>query len=356
MEAESTANGSIANRSSPLSFAGTDLLQRYKPFFILLYCALVAVACVGNAFLIGCIAADKKLHNATNFFIGNLSAADLLMCLSCVPLTLSYAFEPRGWLFGGFMCHFASLLQSATVYVSVLSLTAIAVDRYMVVAHPIRRRITLGACGAVVGAIWLLSVGLAVPATANVRYLELRQAGSDVNICEEFWRGMERERLLYSCAVMLVSYVVPLGAVTMSYWAITIHLRRRSAPQAGWQSQATWNRRKRKVFQLLVVSVATFAGCWLPLQILNLVRDLDADFEILDVRYLNVAQVSCHWVAMSSSCYNPFIYASLHRKFRLRLCARLRRCRQHGDIPPASRSTSRAHWVPEAGLGRAQTP
>ncbi|XP_069763880.1 prolactin-releasing peptide receptor-like [Narcine bancroftii] len=334
MEAVSAGNASVANRSSLTIFAGTDLLQRYKPFFLLLYCALVLVACVGNSFLIGCIAADRKLHNATNFFIGNLSAADLLMCLSCVPLTVSYAFEPRGWLFGGFMCHLASLLQSATVYVSVLSLAAIAVDRYMVVAHPVRRRITVGSCGLVVAAIWLLSVGMAAPASANVRYLELKQTGSDVNICEEFWRGMERERLVYSCLVMLVSYMVPLGAVTASYCAITIHLRKRNVPEAGNQSQAMWNRRKRKTFLLLVISATTFAGCWLPLQVLNLMRDLDVDFEIIDVRYLNLAQVACHWVAMSSSCYNPFIYASLHHKVRHRLRVQLR----HWDrkVPPAA--------------------
>ncbi|XP_062917284.1 prolactin-releasing peptide receptor-like [Mobula hypostoma] len=340
MEEESAANDSAANGSSPVTFPGTDLLQRYKPFFILLYGALVAVACLGNAFLIGCIAADKKLHNATNFFIGNLSAADLLMCLCCVPLTLSYAFEPRGWLYGGFMCHLTSLLQSATVYVSVLSLTAIAVDRYMLVAHPVRRRIRLGACGTAVGGIWLLSLALAAPAAAHVRYLELRRAGSDVNVCEEFWRGMERERLAYSCLVMLGSYVVPLAAVTTSYWAISVRLRRSGVPEAGRQNQAAWNRKRRRVFALLAASAATFAACWLPLQTLNLVRDLDADFQILDVRYLNVAQVSCHWLAMSSSCYNPFIYASLHRKCRLRFFHRLRRCRWHGRAPPASRSTS----------------
>ncbi|XP_055519824.1 7 transmembrane receptor domain-containing protein [Leucoraja erinacea] len=348
LESRTTDNTSLANVSSGMSFAGTDLLQRYKPLFLLLYCALVAVACVGNAFLLGCIVEDKRLHNATNFFIGNLSVADLLMCLSCVPLTLSYAFEPRGWLFGGFMCHFATLLQSTTVYVTVLSLTAIAIDRYVVVAHPIRRRIGPATCGLVVTSIWLVSVGLAAPASANARYLELKLAGSEVNICEEFWWGMERERLVYSCVVLLVSYMVPLCAVTISYWAITLHLGRRRLPEAGQQSQATWNRQKRKTFLLLVVSVGTFATCWLPLQILNLLQDLDKDFQIIDVHYLNVVQVSCHWVAMSSSCYNPFIYASLHRKFRLRLRAHLRRCRWMVRTPSPP-SVSLACPVPNGG-------
>lgn len=122
------------NQSDPLDmFIGMELLLRFKSLFLPLYCLIVVVAGVGNSFLLACILADKKLHNATNFFIGNLAAGDLLMCLSCVPLTVSYAFDSHGWAFGRPLCHLVPLLQCATVFASVLSLTAIAVDRYVVV-------------------------------------------------------------------------------------------------------------------------------------------------------------------------------------------------------------------------------
>lgn len=122
------------NHSNPLDmFIGTELLLRFKPLFLPLYCLIVVVAGVGNSFLLACILTDKKLHNATNFFIGNLAAGDLLMCLTCVPLTVSYAFDSHGWTFGRSLCHLVPLLQCATVFASVFSLTAIAVDRYIVV-------------------------------------------------------------------------------------------------------------------------------------------------------------------------------------------------------------------------------
>lgn len=123
------------NHSDPLDmFIGMELLLHFKPVFLPLYCLIVVVAGAGNSFLLVCILADKKLHNATNFFIGNLAAGDLLMCLSCVPLTMSYAFDSHGWAFGRTMCHMVPLLQCATAFASVLSLTAIAVDRYVVVS------------------------------------------------------------------------------------------------------------------------------------------------------------------------------------------------------------------------------
>lgn len=317
------------NSSSPPSnwslsedpFIGFQLLLRFKPLFVPLYSLLVVVAFVGNFFLVMCIVTDKRFHNATNFFLGSLAVGDLLMCLACVPLTVSYAFERRGWLFGRAMCHVVALLQAATVYVSVFSLTAIAVDRYVVVAHPIRRRMAMRHCGLVVVAIWVASLALAAPPSIHSVYLDLSGIGQELFICEELWDEMETHQLAYSCTMLFVSYVVPLSAVTISYCSILAHLRHRNVPEMAKPGQALWGRQKRKTFVLLVASTLTFALCWLPLQVLNLIRDLDPDFLVLSKRYINVVQVSCHFTAMTSACYNPFIYASLHRKFRARLHA-----------------------------------
>ncbi|KAA8594319.1 hypothetical protein FQN60_005153 [Etheostoma spectabile] len=299
------------NHSDPLDmFEGMELLLRFKPLFLPLYCLIVVVAGVGNSFLLACILSDKKLHNATNFFIGNLAAGDLLMCLSCVPLTASYAFDSRGWAFGRPLCHLVPLLQCATVFASALSLTAIAVDRYIVVAHPVRRRISAWGCGAVTLGIWLLSLALAAPPSLYTRYLDLRPSGINVVVCEEFWPHSGNLRVLYSCFILITSYMIPLLSVSVSYCAITFSLKHYSVPGEPSNSQQLWSQRRKKTFYLLVASVLAFALCWLPLQ-----------------RHINVLQICCHLVAMSSACYNPFIYASLHSKVRMHLKGYLCPCR-----------------------------
>ncbi|KAK1160665.1 prolactin-releasing peptide receptor-like [Acipenser oxyrinchus oxyrinchus] len=337
---ESWPNASLPS-SSTSPFTGLDLLFHLKPLFIPLYALLVLVACTGNLLLILLIVLTKKLHSTTNFLIGNLAAADLVMCLFCVPLTATYAFEPRGWLFGSFTCHFVALMQAATVLVAVLSLTAIAVDRYVVVAYPIRRRAGRRRCFYLVGAIWLASLALSTPTSLHTTHLDLRAAGHDMTICEEFWQDQERERLIYSCSLLLLSYLVPLSAISVSYCAITHHLRKRSVPGAAPSSnRERWARKKHKTFRLLLVSVLSFALCWLPLQVVNLIMDLDLDFAILDKSYVNVVQVSCHLVAMSSACYNPFIYASLHEKFRFHLGRYFSRGHQGSTQSRGARSSS----------------
>lgn len=73
---------------------------------------------------------------------------------------------------------------------------------------------------------------------------------------------------------------------------------------------------------------------------MNLIRDLDTDFSILGKDYINVIQVSSHLFAMTSTCYNPFIYASLHNKILSYLCQQLLSWRkEHGKDQNAGSST-----------------
>ncbi|XP_074548444.1 prolactin releasing hormone 2 receptor [Halichoeres trimaculatus] len=301
------------------SFTGLELLYDLKLVFLPLYSAVVLVACSGNLLLLFLIWHNKKRHSTTNFLISNLALVDLIMCVFCVPLTASYAFDQHGWVFGGHMCHFVTVMQSAAVYAAVLSLMAIAVDRYVVVAYPIRKRAGCNFCWGLVLMIWLFSLALSTPTALHTVYLDLQAAGLQMAVCEEFWDGEERGRLIYSCFILFFSYFVPLAAVSISYCAISYHLKRRTTsgltacPEMR-SARAMWSRRRRKTFFLLLVSVLCFAFSWLPLQVVNLIRDLDTDFSILGKNYVNIVQVSSHLFAMSSACYNPFIYASLHDK------------------------------------------
>ncbi|XP_022077168.1 prolactin releasing hormone 2 receptor isoform X2 [Acanthochromis polyacanthus] len=322
-------SSSCSNSSHPIfsasSFSGLDLLFNLKILFIPLYSAVVLIACSGNLLLLFLIWNNKKRHNTTNFLISNLALVDLLMCIFCVPLTASYAFDRRGWVFGSYMCHFVTVMQSAAVYAAVLSLMAIAVDRYVVVAYPIRKRAGCQFCWGLVLLIWLASLALSTPTALHTVYLDLRATGLQMAVCEEFWDGQERGRLIYSCFILFFSYFVPLAAVSISYCAISHQLKKRTksgltaCPELR-SAQATWSRRRKKTFCLLLVSVVCFAFSWLPLQVVNLIRDLDTDFSIIGKNYINVIQVSSHLFAMSSACYNPFIYASLHDKFLSYLC------------------------------------
>ncbi|KAG8183776.1 hypothetical protein JTE90_001672 [Oedothorax gibbosus] len=58
---------------------------------------------------------------------------------------------------------------------------------------------------------------------------------------------------------------------------------------------------------MLSIVVALFAVCWLPFQTYNVLQQLVP--KINEYKYINVIWFCAHWLAMSNSCYNPFIYA-----------------------------------------------
>ncbi|XP_068616852.1 prolactin releasing hormone receptor 2a [Brachionichthys hirsutus] len=317
-------NGSSS--SSP-QFVGVELLQSYKLLVIPCYVLVALVGVFGNHLLLYVICRTRKMHNVTNFFIGNLAFSDMLMCATCVPFTLAYAFNPHGWVFGRFMCYLVYLIQPVTVYVSVFTLTAIAVDRYYATVHPLKKRITVLACTYLLSGIWLLSCGLVAPAVAHTYHVEFKKEG--FAICEEFWMGQETERLAYAYSTLFITYVLPLSALCASYLCISVKLRNCVAPGHRTQSQAAAQRvRKRKTFRLVSLVVAAFGVCWMPISVFNVLRDVD--IRLIDKRYFLLIQLLCHLCAMSSSCCNPFLYAWLHDRFRAELrkmftCRRRRR-------------------------------
>lgn len=57
---------------------------------------------------------------------------------------------------------------------------------------------------------------------------------------------------------------------------------------------------------MLVIVVVLFGVCWLPLQMYNILQVTWP--QINSYRYINIIWFFCDWLAMSNSCYNPFIY------------------------------------------------
>lgn len=57
---------------------------------------------------------------------------------------------------------------------------------------------------------------------------------------------------------------------------------------------------------MLIIVVLLFGLCWFPLQLYNI---LQVTWEsVNEYRYINIIWFCSDWLAMSNSCYNPFIY------------------------------------------------
>ncbi|XP_037301787.1 QRFP-like peptide receptor [Manduca sexta] len=103
----------------------------------------------------------------TNIFLVNLSVADLLVTLFCMPVQIAKAVTVL-WYFGEVMCKTLNFLQGVAVASSVFTITAMSVDRYLAITQSLRqpwmpsRR---GAC-ALLAALWLVAFAIFAPLLA----------------------------------------------------------------------------------------------------------------------------------------------------------------------------------------------
>ncbi|KAG6460945.1 hypothetical protein O3G_MSEX012321 [Manduca sexta] len=105
--------------------------------------------------------------SVTNIFLVNLSVADLLVTLFCMPVQIAKAVTVL-WYFGEVMCKTLNFLQGVAVASSVFTITAMSVDRYLAITQSLRqpwmpsRR---GAC-ALLAALWLVAFAIFAPLLA----------------------------------------------------------------------------------------------------------------------------------------------------------------------------------------------
>ncbi|XP_069943879.1 uncharacterized protein [Cherax quadricarinatus] len=115
------------------------LFADYPPHlldFAVFCCVLFIVLGVpGNLITIIALVKCKKVHNATAVFIINLTLSDLMFGVFNLPLAASL-FGHRAWVHTGFLCLLFPILRYGLVAVSVFTVLAITINRYIMIAHP----------------------------------------------------------------------------------------------------------------------------------------------------------------------------------------------------------------------------
>ncbi|KYM95529.1 PREDICTED: prolactin-releasing peptide receptor-like [Cyphomyrmex costatus] len=279
--------------------------------FCLFYIIIFVLGIFGNALVVFVVSRNRQMHTVTNLFITNLALSDVLLCILAVPFTPLYTFL-GGWVFGKTLCHLVPYAQSVSVYVSTLTLTSIAADRYHVILYPFHPRMKVTTCLAIILAIWMIALLLTLPYGLYVHLVE----ETYVSFCEENWPS-EQFRKIFSCLTSILQFAVPFMAITFCYICVSIKLNEQARAKPGTKSgkrEENDRERKRRTNRMLIAMVAVFGISWLPLNFVNIVDDFYSYAS--DWSYYRFSFFMAHCIAMSSTCYNPFLYAWLNDNFR----------------------------------------
>lgn len=134
----------------------------------IVYALIFSIGVVGNAGVIIRVIRDKKLHSAQYVFLVNLMASDFLLCLTSVPFS-PVAIIMKHWIFGGVLCRAIPLCQAMSVIITSLSLTLIAVDKYVHIIDATKPPVTLAQSFVATVVVWTVAGGLSLPLVLTYR-------------------------------------------------------------------------------------------------------------------------------------------------------------------------------------------
>ncbi|KAK1786629.1 hypothetical protein P4O66_003067 [Electrophorus voltai] len=306
----------------PTSIIGTT-------FLIVAYSAMLAVGLVGNTCLVLVILRQKEMRNVTDIFIASLSCSDILMCLVCLPTTITYTLMDR-WILGEVFCKFSPFVQCLSVTVSIFTMVLIALERHQLIIHPTGWKPAVGHSYLAVGVTWAVACVISVPFFSFSVLKDLNEYlpfNSSHVVCMESWPVIGY-RQAYTTSLLVFQYCLPLFLITACYFRIFLRLsHRRDMIERTRDAQQRKARHAHRVNVMLATIVAVFAVCWLPLTIFNAI--FDWHHEALPLCH-DVVFSACHLTAMVSTFINPVIYGFLNSNFQKELKALLYQCRCWG--------------------------
>ena len=304
--------------------------QQTEIIIIAVFTLMIVFGALGNGLVCTVVIKNAHMRTPRNIFIINLAISDLTLCLFTQPLNL-YRLLNVQWHLGAFMCKFSAMLQGTNVFVSTISITAIALDRFQVIVYPTKDSMKkLGGAAALI-TIWVISLLMSSPLLIFSVYYEINplpeidfyqyRCGEDLTL--------RAEKAAYSVASMVVQYILPIITVTVAHARICNKLKYRMANrrlprssggengvQHGSRTADGRQARKRRTNILLAMIAIVFALSWMPLNILNiLVEFLFQWFRDSNVD-TNLLFVICHILVLSSACTNPVLYGWLNENFR----------------------------------------
>uniref|UniRef100_A0A914GUA2 G-protein coupled receptors family 1 profile domain-containing protein n=1 Tax=Globodera rostochiensis TaxID=31243 RepID=A0A914GUA2_GLORO len=302
-------SANISSHSAIVSCTGkkaiTDLVLT-RSLFLIAYLTLFFVGLIGNFLVVWVVATCKSMQTVTNVFIANLAVSDLIVCCTSIWLTPTYTYIGH-WIWGAWMCYALPLFQGASIFISSLTLTAIALDRHWVICRSQPRKhasTSTQVCAAVICLIWCLSVLLVLPYAVHMRIAEVMWP-CRFSLCVEDWGGKEDMRSLYGMTTVVLQFVVPFTVIGHSYRRIWRFMEaRRLRRQSESDVQLV---RKRRLLSMLVRMVLLFGICWLPFNFLNLLRDVHADAFLKP--YFSFLFLFAHLLSMVVPAANPLLYA-----------------------------------------------
>nr|XP_033809728.1 probable G-protein coupled receptor 132 isoform X3 [Geotrypetes seraphini]XP_033809729.1 probable G-protein coupled receptor 132 isoform X3 [Geotrypetes seraphini] len=198
----------------------------------------------------------QQRKNVLSIYLLNLAICDLLYIFT-LPLWIFYVLNNHTWTLGGPVCYLVAFIFYSNMYISVLLLCCISLDRYLAVVYPvrslaIRSRRTAG-----------LVSGLVTLIVFTFHLVVSVKAGKQENATCYDRYPLQGSIASSNYFRFTAGFLLPLLVLIFSYMRIF---------QGVNQSSTLSNQKKNKVKRLSFAVIGIFLLCFAPYHLLLLVR------------------------------------------------------------------------------------
>ena len=260
---------------------------------------------IGNTLVVLVVCRQSKMRTVTNFLIVNLATSDLFVLFINIPLDLIVKFSDNKWLYGASMCKLIPPLQTMATTVSVWSLVAISVGRYIAIVYPFRPQLQTSQAKWIILVVWTIGLLVVIP------FMMALQLKGDK--CMENFEAAGMVTRAYTIGVFVAQYIVPLTIIVICYIRVGMELSRSNAGHENSDLIKEQQKETRKVIKILRLVVTAFAILVLPIHLLYIWNDFFDGYSSPNhpmIRVVSVVMLYCN------SASNPILYNICNEQFR----------------------------------------
>ena len=268
--------------------------------FLCIAIIILPIGIAGNLLVIIVVKKKRYLRTKTNFLLANLAASDLMANVLAYTVGIARAFPIPSRTLGRFLCKINSYYPAAS-FCSILTLTAIAVERYSAIVKPFSSGLKFGTrtLRYFIIAIWILSIASATPLVFFDEY-------NSEHVCIRTW-STNWNFAFWTCAIVL-GIALPVLVIVYCYFRIirALYFGCKVIPMnIPLEVDA---QEKKKVIKLSIIVTSVLIIAFTPFAV---VRQLEIHGPVpSEVTVLALCLI------LLSSVLNPFIYAFQSTNYR----------------------------------------
>ncbi|XP_036084493.1 5-hydroxytryptamine receptor 2A isoform X2 [Rousettus aegyptiacus] len=318
VDSENRTNLSCEGCLSPPCFSLLHLQE--KNWSALLTAVVIILTIAGNILVIMAVSLEKKLQNATNYFLMSLAIADMLLGFLVMPVSML-----------------------TILYASIMHLCAISLDRYVAIQNPIHHSRFNSRTKAFLKiiAVWTISVGISMP-------IPVFGLQDDSKVFKEGSCLLADDNFVLIGS--FVSFFIPLTIMVITYFLTIKSLQKEATlcvsdlgtraklasfsflPQSSLSSEKLFQRsihrepgsygrrtmqsisNEQKACKVLGIVFFLFVVMWCPFFITNIMAVICKESCNEDIigALLNVFV----WIGYLSSAVNPLVYTLFNKTYR----------------------------------------